>query len=163
MVQDKKRCQLVEKLGVHFEQKDKIAPVAARILSYIILNGKKGTTFEELVEKLCASKSTISTHLTNLQGANKVSYFTKTGDRKKYFILDPGTIVHSIDEMVSLWSTHKELHSEIKEFKHNINELPETLEAERFDLDFHDDYIEFLEKTIASVSLLKEKIINKNK
>ena len=54
---------LVEKLGVHLEKREQLAPVGARILSYIILTGKKGATFEDMVTILCASKSTISTHL----------------------------------------------------------------------------------------------------
>ena len=33
---------LVEKLGVHLENREQLAPVAARILAYIILTGKKG-------------------------------------------------------------------------------------------------------------------------
>ncbi|GAL00549.1 hypothetical protein JCM19314_2157 [Nonlabens ulvanivorans] len=76
---------LVEKLGVHLENREQLAPVAARILSYIILTGKKGSTFEDLVTILCASKSTISTHLNHLQDLNKIQYFTKVGDRKKVF------------------------------------------------------------------------------
>ena len=160
MIEDKKRCQLIEKLGVHFEQKEKIAPVAARIKSYIILNGKKGTTFEELVEKLCASKSTISTHLTHLQGSSKITYFTKIGDRKKYFILNPDSIIQNIDEMISTWTHQRDLHSEVKEFKEEMNHDLE--EIEKFDLDFHSDYVEFLNQTITSVLILKEKLINKN-
>ena len=43
-----------------------------------------------MVTILCASKSTISTHLNHLQDLNKIEYFTKTGDRKKYFIINKG-------------------------------------------------------------------------
>lgn len=72
-----KKNQLVEKLGVNFEHSEQLAPVAARILAFIILTGKVGATFEDLVSNLCASKSTISTHLNHLQDLNKISYFTK--------------------------------------------------------------------------------------
>ena len=61
---------------------------AIPILSYIILTGKAGTTFEDLVTNLGASKSTISTHLNHLQDLKKIEYFTKTGDRKKYFVMN---------------------------------------------------------------------------
>lgn len=161
MIQNKERCKLIEKLGVHFEQKDKIAPVAARIVAYVILNGKKGSTFEELVENLCASKSTISTHLNNLQASSRITYFTKTGDRKKYFILNPDSIIQNIDQMIATWTAQKEIHTEVKAYKVAINNLEETKEEEKFDLDFHINFIEFLEQTINSVTLLKEKIITK--
>ncbi len=62
----KEKLRLVEELGVVIEKKDQLAPVAARIISYIILTGKVGTTFDDLVASLCASKSTISTHLNQL-------------------------------------------------------------------------------------------------
>ncbi|WP_010134502.1 GbsR/MarR family transcriptional regulator [Ochrovirga pacifica] len=158
---NQKRCKLIEKLGVHFEQKDKLAPVAARIVAYIILNGKKGTSFDELVENLCASKSTISTHLTYLQSREKIIYFTKTGDRKKYFILNPDSIIQNINQMISMWTTQRDLHIEVKAFKEDFNNLKEIIEEEKFDLDFHNDYIQFLDQTILSVNQLKSKINNK--
>ena len=34
-----KKEELIERLGVHIEQKDQIAPLAARIISSLILNG----------------------------------------------------------------------------------------------------------------------------
>lgn len=112
-----KKCVLVEKLGVHLEEVDNFAPLAARIVALVILNGKKGTTFDQLVDNLCASKSTISTHLTHLQSLKKLSYFTKTGDRKKYFVVSRDRILQNIDDMITMWSTQKNLHEEIKEYK----------------------------------------------
>lgn len=133
-----------------------MAPVAARIFSYIILTGKQGTTFEDLVSSLCASKSTISTHLNHLQGLKKVSYFTKTGDRKKYFILNNDTMLQGISSMVEEWEAEKELHIEVKEYKEDINKTLE--EDDKFDLDFHDSFIEFLDGAIESITKLKEKL-----
>ena len=88
MISCKQKSALVEKLGVLLEKKEQLAPVAARIKSYIILKGKSGTTFEDLVSDLCASKSTISTHLNHLHDLKKIVYFTKPGDRKKYFTIN---------------------------------------------------------------------------
>ena len=155
---EKKKCELVEKLGIFLEKKEQLAPVAARIFSYIILTGKQGTTFEDLVSSLCASKSTISTHLNHLQGLKQVSYFTKTGDRKKYFILNSDTMLKGISNMVEEWEGEKELHIEVKEYKEDINKT--LKEEDKFDLGFHDSFIEFLDGAITSVTKLKEKIIN---
>ncbi len=153
---EKRKCELVEKLGIFLEKKEQLAPVAARIFSYIILTGKQGTTFEDLVSSLCASKSTISTHLNHLQGLKKVSYFTKTGDRKKYFILNNDTMLQGISSMVEEWEAEKELHIEVKEYKEDINKTLE--EDDKFDLDFHDSFIEFLDGAIESITKLKEKL-----
>lgn len=150
---------LVEKLGVFIESKDQLAPVAARILSYIILTGKKGTTFEDLVTVLCASKSTISTHLNHLQDLKKIVYFTKAGDRKKYFIMNSDTIIQNIDAVVETWSSQKQLHIEIKEYKEAANSKT-TDENSKFDLGFHDNYIQFLDEATKSILELKTKITN---
>lgn len=160
-----KVCQekqnLVERLGVFMEQKEQLAPVAARIMSYIVLTGKTGTTFEDLVRDLCASKSTISTHLNHLADLKRILYFTKTGDRKKYYTINDDSIIQSIDTLMESWMTQNELHVEIKNYKRKIND--QNLEgASKFDLDFHDNYIQFLDEVTRSVSKLRSKIIEKN-
>lgn len=148
---------LVERLGVFMEQNEQLAPLAARILAYIILTGKKGTTFEDLVKSLSASKSTISTHLNHLSDLKTLIYFTKPGDRKKYYIVNGDSMIHRIDNLLRTWTVQKDLHKEIKAYKNNINNQssPDIL---KFELDFHDDYIQFLEEIIKSVTTLRSKI-----
>ena len=158
---NKKKCELVEKLGVFLEGKDNLAPVAARILSYIILTGKQGTTFEDLLTNLCASKSTISTHLCHLQNLNKISYFTKIGDRKKYFIINRDTMVQDISKMIEDWKAQKQLHLEIMNYKAEVNES--LNEEDKFDFHYHESFIQFLNGAIDSISKLKETIIENNK
>ena len=156
----KQKMSLVEKLGVHLENREQLAPVAARILAYIILTGKKGTTFEEMVTVLCASKSTISTHLNHLQDLNKIQYFTKTGDRKKYFVIKKDTIIQHIDNMVSHWDEERKIHVEIKDYKESINNVKIENDDEKFDLSFHDDYIQFIDGASDSIKALREKLTN---
>lgn len=153
--------KLVERLGVHLENKEQIAPLAARILSKLILIGKKGITFEDLVCDLGASKSTISSHLTNLQATQRVTYFTKSGDRKKYFILSPDAMIKSMTEMLKTWELESVLHREVMEYKEEINHsLPENSD-EKFELDFHKDYISFLDQASASIEKLRQKLSEK--
>ena len=154
----KEKMALVEKLGVHMEQREQLAPVAARILAYIILTGKKGSTFEDMVNILCASKSTISTHLNHLQDLNKIVYFTKTGDRKKYFIINRDMVVNHINNMIEEWKEVRELHLEIKDYKQGINNNNTEKEEEKFDLNFHNDYIKFLDEASSSIEELRIKL-----
>ncbi|MDF0717718.1 transcriptional regulator [Muricauda sp. 334s03] len=159
---EKRKRELVERLGILFEKKEHMAPVAARIFSYIILSGKQGTTFEDLVHNLCASKSTISTHLNHLQDLKKLGYFTKTGDRKKYFIVNTNTntMIQRITDMVEDWQEEKEIHLEIMTYKKDINKT--LKDKDKFELDFHSDYIEFLDGATRSINTLKETLeINK--
>ncbi|WP_407557199.1 GbsR/MarR family transcriptional regulator [Winogradskyella sp. 4-2091] len=158
----KEKMRLVEKLGVHLENREQLAPVAARIMAYVILTGKNGTTFEEMVTVLCASKSTISTHINHLQGLNKLEYFTKTGDRKKYFVINKDSVIHHIDNLINEWQEVRELHLEIKAYKNNINEEKIKKKEEKFDLNFHNDYLKFIDEASASIKELRTKLTDKS-
>lgn len=157
-----KKEKLIEKLGVHIEGKEQIAPLAARILATLILTGKQGITFESLVCELGASKSTISTHLTTLQAANRITYYTKSGDRKKYFTLIPDAMIQSMAEMLKNWKCERDLHSEIIEYKQEINKTLPKDSDEIFDMEFHTDYLEFLDQASASIEKLKKKLTEKH-
>ncbi|MFH6770772.1 GbsR/MarR family transcriptional regulator [Gaetbulibacter aestuarii] len=158
----KQKQNLVEKLGVLMENTESLAPLASRILAFIILTGKAGTTFEDLVEQLAASKSSISTHLNHLQNLEKITYFTKPGDRKKYFIINKDMVIQGIDKMIASWSDQKALHQEIKAYKEHENENISD-ESIKFDTDLHDDYIQFLDEAMDSVSELRHKITLRHK
>lgn len=77
--------ELIEELGIHFEGLYHLPPLASRIYSILILNGYDGMTFEQLMVQTEASKSSVSTSINLLMQTNKVEYFTKSGDRKRYF------------------------------------------------------------------------------
>lgn len=148
---------LIEKLGVFFEKSYELSPVSARILSKIVLSGKQGVTFDQLVQQLCASKSTISTQLNLLQDLNKIEYYTKPGDRKKYFITHKNMLLNQIDSMLLNFNQEKELHAEIKIYKEEKNQkIPDS--SLKFNLKLHDDYIFFIEETTKLINQLKKKI-----
>ena len=151
--------KLIEQLGVQLECENH-APVAARILSTLILTGKEGITFEELVQDLCASKSTISTHLDQLQNTDKVKYFTKPGDRKRYFIINPDLMLRKLDEMVKKWEAEMQIHESILNYKRKYNKFNE--EGFQFDLEFQKDLMDFLNEATTALQKFKQKIVNKN-
>src|SRR5690606_9360722 len=67
-----------------------LPPLASRILGTLIVDCcKYGMTFEALVEKMNASKSSVSTNLNLLLKMGKITYYTVSGDRKKYFKPSP--------------------------------------------------------------------------
>lgn len=84
------KSELIELFGIHFERLYNISPLGGRILATLVIDGcKSGLTFDELVEKMQASKSSVSTNLNLLLKTNKIEYFTIKGDRKKYFKAAP--------------------------------------------------------------------------
>ena len=150
--------KLIEKLGVHIESKEQLAPLAARIVASLVLKGRKGETFEGLVDKLNASKSTISSHLTNLQAAHRITYYTKSGDRKKYFILSPNAMIYTMDEMIESWEQQRDIHLEIIEYKTDVNKDIEDVD-DKFDIEFHSTYLNYLEQASVLMKNLRTKII----
>ena len=84
------KSELIEFFGIHFERMYNISPLGGRILATLVIDGcKSGLTFDELVEKMQASKSSVSTNLNLLLKTNKIEYITLKGDRKKYFKAAP--------------------------------------------------------------------------
>ncbi len=79
------KAALTEEIGLHFESLYGIPPLAARIYATLILNGSEGYSFEELTELMGASKSSMSTSINLLLQLDKIEYYTKPGDRKRYF------------------------------------------------------------------------------
>lgn len=158
---DKEKDRLTEELGVIMEKKYKLAPIGARILSTLILSGRQGLTFEELVQQLQASKSTVSTNLEFLQNINRIEYFTIPGDRKRYFKLNPNFTVEVIDEMIKGWETEKAVNQEILQYKEKRNVYNQDHDLPLFDLEFQKNLLVFLEETTAAFKKLKINFINK--
>ncbi|MDN3596079.1 GbsR/MarR family transcriptional regulator [Zunongwangia endophytica] len=109
------KSQLIEEIGVHFEQIHQLAPLAARIYAIMILSPKDGHTFDEILEITSASKSSVSTHLNHLLQLKKIEYFTKSGDRKRYFRASTFYLKNTLEEY------HLNISEEIKLMDKIIN------------------------------------------
>ncbi|HSI69119.1 MAG TPA: hypothetical protein VK941_02730 [Gillisia sp.] len=156
----REKMELIEQMGVLFE-KENLAPLAARIFATVILTGKQGITFDELVNDLNTSKSTVSTHLENLQATNRVQYFTKPGDRKRYFTINPSLMLNVLDDMMEKWDSQMRVHEKVLVYKKKHNELVEKENGILFDLEFQRDYLTFLGEATTSIQKLKQKIIKR--
>jgi len=76
---------LIEKVGLHLEQTHSLPPLACRIYAIMILSSNDGFSFDELMRITQASKSTTSTSINLLLQLHFVEFYTKPGDRKRYF------------------------------------------------------------------------------
>jgi DNA-binding transcriptional regulator GbsR (MarR family) len=79
--------QEVENLGVVFEKFGR-SPMVSRVFAFLLLSEPPHQSFEQIVEFLDASKSSISNTLHFLQAEGTVSYITFSGERKRYFKID---------------------------------------------------------------------------
>ncbi len=76
---------LIEEVGLHLEGSHKLTPLASRIYAIMILSSEEGFSFEEIMDITKASKSSVSTNINLLVQLNYVEFYTKPGDRKRYF------------------------------------------------------------------------------
>lgn len=77
---------LLEKFVLHFEQLYHLPPLAAKILGVLILEGHNHPlTFEKILERTQASKSSVSTSLNLLLKQKRITYAYQEGQRRKYF------------------------------------------------------------------------------
>lgn len=87
MTELEEQIQLIEELGVLVEESIKLSPLASRIYSLLILSSNDGLTFEEIRTIVDASKSSISVNINLLLQLDYITFYTKTGNRKRYFKL----------------------------------------------------------------------------
>ncbi len=85
MSSNKEQQQLIEEIGQVNEERLGLSPLAARIYALLVLSSYDGLTFDEIKEYVAASKSSTSVNINVLTQLNHVEYYTKSGDRKRYF------------------------------------------------------------------------------
>lgn len=147
---DNEKNELIESFGAHFERIYNIPPLAGRILSTLIIDGcKSGLTFEQLVEIMQASKSSVSTNLNLLQKTNRVEYFTLVGDRKKYFKAAP--LSQRLQNYLTLIDDEKTLVDRLKQFR------KKNMTCEKEEINFH-NMCAYKEHLIQVEQLLKTTI-----
>lgn len=86
----RKQRELVETMGRLTNQGGGTS-LAGRILGLLSFLDKEEFTFEEIVDELKISKSSVSTTLNHLMETDKIEYITYPGDRKRYFRLKINT------------------------------------------------------------------------
>lgn len=113
---------LIEMFGVHFETVYHLPPLASRIFGILILDKQKpGFTFENMIEKTAASKSSVSSALNLLLKMGKINYVTIPGDRKKYYV--PSPFSERLDSYKKMLDSEKKL----------IDRMLKYTEAAQFD------------------------------
>jgi len=148
-----RKKELVEKFGVFMERQENLPPIAARIFASLVVNKGDGTTFDELVVFLAASKSTISTNIQLLSNRGMLTFFTKPGDRKKYFILSPESLLSRVEEEIIQYRTEYQIVKEITEFREEINEQKADVVSNN-----SYPYLDFLSNSLSLLENLKENV-----
>lgn len=85
-----KQRELVETMGRLTNQGGGTS-LAGRIIGLLSFLDKEEFTFEEIVDELKISKSSVSTTINHLMETDKIEYITYPGDRKRYFRIKVNT------------------------------------------------------------------------
>ena len=117
--QEKKN--LVEVLGMFFQDRHKLPPLAARIYAILVLSSDEGYTFDELMEITQASKSSISTNLNLLISLKYLEFYTRTGNRKRYFRSSGSYIKNMFNERLEAITEELKIVQKINDFNGNNN------------------------------------------
>ncbi|AVR44693.1 transcriptional regulator [Christiangramia fulva] len=134
-----KKKKLIEEIGVLFEQTHDLTPLAARINVIMILSPNEGHTFEEIVQITGASKSSVSTQLNLLLKLNRAEYFTKTGERRRYFRASKQYVKMRLQDHLQKIQKELELFEELTQYNKENN--PEKFQKNK---DFTNHYGNYL-------------------
>lgn len=86
----RKQRELVEVMG-RLSNQGGGTSLAGKIMGLLSFLDKEEFTFEEIVDELKISKSSVSTTINHLMETDRIEYITYPGDRKRYFRIKVNT------------------------------------------------------------------------
>ena len=123
MLQQQKE-ELIELFGQHFENLYHLAPLGSRILGTLIVDGcTSGITFEELVERTGASKSSVSSNLNLLLNLNIINDFNKIDERKRFFVMNEKYMKIRFQEIIEKMERELLILENLKKFRNTQCEV----------------------------------------
>jgi DNA-binding transcriptional regulator GbsR (MarR family) len=136
--------ELIERFGVFMEQRG-VAPVQARITCLLMICDHAELTFDEIYMTLKISKSAASNAINTLLMMGKIEYYTKPGDRKRYFRSKVGQIESDFENSFSKLLEIRTLFREILAIRpKNTREFNARLQRVI-------DFMEFLQQELPDV------------
>lgn len=110
-----------------------VPPLASKIYTYLLFDYEKvGITFDEFVEVLSASKSSVSTSISLLLKAQLIVDHNKMDERKRYFFINDEYKKIRFEKIVQKMQDELKLLDDLDQFKKNHdNVYNEKMEAYR--------------------------------
>ncbi|TXD53901.1 MULTISPECIES: GbsR/MarR family transcriptional regulator [unclassified Polaribacter] len=138
--------KLIEEVGALLQERANLSALAARIYATLILSSNEGLSFDDIINQMQASKSSVSSNLNVLLQLHYVEYYTKPGNRKRYFRTSEFYIKNTMEQQIYLIEKELSVVSKINNFNQNHN--PEKFKNEKsLGLLFH-EHLEDLKNKI---------------
>lgn len=116
MQYDQRIIDLFQDFCAHHEAVYNFSPLTAQIYTYIMFNNnREGVTFDELIDRLHASKSSVSTSLNLLISNHQIEYFTKIEERKRFFRLNSQHITNRLELIRTILVKEHNLITQLKD------------------------------------------------
>ncbi|PZT99658.1 MAG: transcriptional regulator, partial [Chryseobacterium sp.] len=108
-----------------------VPPLASKIYAYLLFDYEKvGITFDEFVEVLSASKSSVSTSISLLLKAQLIVDHNKMDERKRYFFINDEYKKIRFEKIVQKMQDELKLLDDLDQFKKNHDDgYNEKIEA----------------------------------
>ena len=89
-------------------------------------------------------------------------YHKKRFEKNNQFVINKDSVIQHIDNLINEWKEVRGLHLEVKDYKETINTTKTENNEKKFDLNFHNAYIKFIDGATASIQELRTKLTHKN-
>ncbi|KIA84973.1 transcriptional regulator [Kaistella solincola] len=120
-----------------------LPPLAAKIYAYLVFDfERKGVSFDEFVEVLAASKSSVSSNLNLLLNLKIIKDFNKIDERKRFFVMNEDFMKIRFEELIEMMQRELLIIDNIKQIRDTKCEVA----LAKFDI-----YRNLFEKNISNI------------
>ena len=130
--------RLIERLGLVFEESDRMPRIASRILGLLLLTPGE-CSIDQMAERLAVSRASISVDARRLEECGVVERVTRKGDRRDYYRIAPDHYTRTLERRLKVMGRLIAVIDEGRDMKLESSEvrdrLDETAEALRFVVD----------------------------
>lgn len=146
---------LYQKLVHFYEDSYHLPPLSAKIYAYLTFDfNNNGVTFDQFIEIMKASKSSVSSSLNLLQSNGYLSTIKKIDERKRFFILNPDYVNIRFDCLMNKFKKEMEILEGLKSFRQSS----ETDECSEIHISKLNIYISLLKNNIENFSQTIKKL-----
>ena len=125
--------RLIERLGLVFEESDRMPRIASRILGLLLLTPGE-CSIDEMAERLAVSRASISVDARRLEECGVVERITRKGDRRDYYRIAPDHYSRTLERrlkvmnrLISVLDEGRQMHIESREVRERLDEAVEGL------------------------------------
>jgi DNA-binding transcriptional regulator GbsR (MarR family) len=125
--------RLIERLGLVFEESDRMPRIASRILGLLLLTPGE-CSIDQMAERLQVSRASISVDARRLEECGVVERITRKGDRRDYYRIAPDHYSRTLERrlkvmgrLISVLDEGRQMQLESREVRDRLDEAVEAL------------------------------------